>query len=91
MNYTTPIILIVDLSDGINIRVVRAFKSSANGIYLPIAQNSPMSGETAHPSNLHRIGKVVKQLVISPDGQWLASADVERRVQVFNMDAMKVS
>jgi len=57
----------------------------------PSPQNSPSSSspnDSPDVTEVDRESYIVK-MAISPDGQWLATADSRRTLRVFNLDAMK--
>jgi WD40 repeat protein len=44
-------------------------------------KDTGMKGEGTSP---------IETLAVSPDGQWLASADLENRIHIFNLDTLTV-
>lgn len=70
---------------------VAAHEASANG---RTQSQSDEEDEQESESSQNAKREVYTQIVcatVSPDGQWLVTVDLSRRVHVFNLDALQVS
>ncbi len=90
---TTAFVLVLDLVSGsTSARVLRRFDQHRHrGSMADIEEHETKDrGMAGHqPSNAEPVPATVTRMVMSPDGQWLATTDDHLRTHIFNLDSVQ--